>query len=765
LLGTVTFQNPAAVVSVSSISFFPVTGAGGPNVGKPTWARFLSSGGTFVADEDAGDVGSGKPIQVSYGSHAQIDIGSKIDVTVLTMGQSGAVNAIINALLANTTGAITLTSSQVRWSGFPLAAGITLPQATVYSVASFALPPGVTITVGPASSKTAAQLANAGVTLSTAGLFSASPTATVFDYSGIDLRCDDGQGHFADTGPWQLRVTAPVQVFQVNDTTFSRGFARSDTISVPSSITSGMVAPRIAIDSGYVGGLTTDPTLLKLNYDGSLGDPFCTNHQWDSGRAATDMPGDAVRPSFRLVAYDAQNLGQIVSQNLSGAVIGSSFTSPQAAINSLPSTGGKVLIPPGIVYSGNDLGTIGISFPPFAANAQITVESKIPGVRAILQGRITSGGGIGGVVGTNFPSGAASYVLTLNWLDISVKSRTSSSVGVTLAFGDWTLNMTGCRVHHCNNGLITGNQGGTVPKASVFLTDCQFGDCGSGDFSSGNTWGFYHPVYLGEMTKLAVVTGCYFYGSDGGHLAKFRGVENHLLGCVLRSEHSSYESAFENAAIDFDRAPDENLPGAQPHEIIGCLIEKVWPPTKHVHGPKPPSQPSYSTPGEIDLHGHMIQIGAQPMAGTGTPTTGKIRLHVYNNTIINPFDMTLQAEGGLFRSSFGVVGTPSGLPIDTVFDVKDNLYLGGPMSNTQSGIANNGVFKSNNAFLNDPTDNTVYTLAQLSAQFPLSSNSVPEYVPQNPVSCPARSIQRPKWGRSGAAYGSTAVTTTRRGAF
>lgn len=208
-LGRATFQTPAAVVSPSSIGVFPVSGTG-TQVGNPTWARLLDSQGGFILDEDAGAVGSGKPIEVSYGIHVQMDIGSRFDVQLLTFGQAGPITASIAALLASATGVFAGTNQPVRWLGGPPST-VTVNQSGVYSIASFATPPGVIFTIAPGSAKSAAQLASAGVTLSSLGLFSASSAATVTSYAGIIVRADDQQGHFADCDPFTLQVDPAAQ--------------------------------------------------------------------------------------------------------------------------------------------------------------------------------------------------------------------------------------------------------------------------------------------------------------------------------------------------------------------------------------------------------------------------------------------------------------------------------------------------------------------------------------------------------------------------
>src|SRR5215813_1553964 len=143
--------------------------------------------------------------------------------------------------------------------------------------------------------------------------------------------------------------TTPTQSFSVADVQFARGTASGLQLPVPNATTN----TRIAVDFGWVGGVAADPTNLRLNYNGVLGDTVL-NADWGashSGGAVDNMSGDAQRP-YRLVAYEAQNLPGIQVLNASGALIKQNLTRLQDAWDAMPN-GGQVVMPP-ITYTGNN---------------------------------------------------------------------------------------------------------------------------------------------------------------------------------------------------------------------------------------------------------------------------------------------------------------------------------------------------------------------------------------------------------------------------
>lgn len=736
--------------------------AGSPPVwsGVPSSFSFTNgiantvSYGQYVSNQGT-SVGVGFPASVTVSSSAKSLVYSGANALGTT--QAYIVETNVNGSTASTTFSVVigLGNNPPNWQNV----FFSVPQGGTYNLNSQCTDPdlGDTITYAPLLALPQ------GITLnSVSGLITVSSTVSTGAYSAR-FRATDSANHIADSNNLTLSVTGPSQTFSVSDITFARNTASVTSISVPGANAS----TRVVVDFGYVGGVTADLNTLQLNYDASSGDPL-KNANWsiNNAGASTDaMSGDLTRPA-RLVAYDVTqpsglrvyfpNHTQI--PGFTGDFLNNGL---QSAYNAIVSNGGQGIIELNPNTPMVDVFPQGRARLVFTGAHNITLQSQTVSTKArIWANGVNSQGMIQLFNGAVF-----------NMIDIDLSPGASPNAGrapgASQAYfaalnalpSTASTNVTRCWIHHGANGFGSGNNI-TAPVGWFNFVDTVFGDNGPDALNnaSGGGYGQTHHTYMGQLSRFASFTGCTFLECDGGHLSKGRSIETRYLGCVFLSAHSCYASAQENAAINIDEMKDQQVPGIGPHQVIGCLIVKRWPPNPHIYGPSS-SVVWQDLNNGIALHGHMLQLNAEPTtANGGIDNGGIVRLQFYNNIIYNEFTTALQSsKAGCFLNN----GTQ--WPAGSSIDVRDCIYMG---PNTPGSL--NGVNISSQGFISDAalfsTSSLMLTTTSANTFFPNRNNGFDDFRPSSSFAASAvRSINRPRWPL--APYGSDVVNQGNKGCY
>lgn len=125
-----------------------------------------------------------------------------------------------------------------------------------------------------------------------------------------------------------------------------------------------------------------------------------------------------------------------------------------------------------------------------------------------------------------------------DFLDAAVRDR--NGAGIRLERGH--LQVRNCRFMYNENGILTGNQPGTVLE----VEDSEFGHNGAGD-------GYSHNLYAGSIARLTV-TGSYFHHARRGHLLKSRAATNYVAYNRLTDGsdgNASYELEFPDGGVAY----------------------------------------------------------------------------------------------------------------------------------------------------------------------------------------------------------------------
>jgi len=404
---TLTVNQAPAITSASSVTFT----LGAPNTFTVTTTGFpaptLTQGGTLPAGVNWVDNGngtgtlSGTPQAGTGGVHALTFTatnggGSPVQNFTLTITQPPAITSANTATFTlNTAG----TTFQVTMTGVP--------------------PPTVSVTSG---------VLPTGLTLSSAGLLSGTPTQS--GSFPVTLTATNGTLPNA-TQAFTVVVNAPPAITSANATTFTVGSAGSFTV-----VMTGFPAPTVSVTAGTLpAGVTLSPAgVLSGTPDPGTGGVYNVT------LTATNGVGSNAVQAFTLTVNQAPAFTSAAATAFTVGVAGtfSITTSGFPAITTI--TRGGVALPAGVNYTDNGNGTATLGGTPAAGTG---------GTYALT---FTINNGVGGNVVQNFT------------LTINAPPAITSAVSTTFTVGTpgtFTVTATGFPTP-------TVSQTGTLPTGVTF---------------------------------------------------------------------------------------------------------------------------------------------------------------------------------------------------------------------------------------------------------------------------------------------------------
>jgi hypothetical protein len=153
----------------------------------------------------------------------------------------------------------------------------------------------------------------------------------------------------------------------------------------------------------------------------------------------------------------------------------------------------------------------------------------------------------------NNAQGKGTWVLAGNNIRVENIEFSESTVpdrnGAGIRLEGIGLRVTNCYFHHNENGILTGNNGG-----SIHINQSEFGFNGFGD-------GFSHNIYIGRVDS-AIIRFSYFHHANIGHELKSRAAVNYLLYNRFSNEAGG------NASREID------LPSGGMAIVVGNIIQQ-----------------------------------------------------------------------------------------------------------------------------------------------------------------------------------------------
>jgi hypothetical protein len=130
-------------------------------------------------------------------------------------------------------------------------------------------------------------------------------------------------------------------------------------------------------------------------------------------------------------------------------------------------------------------------------------------------------------------------------------ARVPDNNGAGIRFTKGKLTVENCKFLYNENGILTGNQGGTL-----IIRHTEFGYMGYGD-------GYSHNIYVGRIDTLKM-SGCYSHHSRTGHLLKCRAKFSVVANNRLTNENdNTYNASYE---MDF--------PDGGTHIVVGNIVQQ-----------------------------------------------------------------------------------------------------------------------------------------------------------------------------------------------
>jgi hypothetical protein len=208
---------------------------------------------------------------------------------------------------------------------------------------------------------------------------------------------------------------------------------------------------------------------------------------------------------------------------------------------------------------------------------------------------------------------------------MGARVRDRNGAGIRLERG--RLGIAGCHFENNENGILSGNEGGT----ELSIDRCSFVENGGGD-------GHSHNLYAGAIAKLTV-SASYFARARVGHLLKSRARENLVVFSRLSSEDGtgSYELEFPNGGSA---------------RVLGCLIQQGL-------QSQNATMISYGTEGyrwpsnELQLTFNTI-VNDRSQGGTFVRVApGQVRAEVLDNLLLGSGEIDVKTDSASIRNTVG----------------------------------------------------------------------------------------------------------------